>query len=107
MLDEKFGKIDDYSDYNRERVEIRNPAVYTYTQNEITKKESCYNNFHDIYPPVQIKKDEANAEKFYYNFYLKQKALKGLERTADVKDTAEFDINQLDKFLDDDYDENI
>lgn len=32
---------------------------------------------------------------------MKQKALKGLERTTDVKDTTQFDIDQLDAFFDD------
>lgn len=82
-LNEKFGEIDDYKDFDKVREEIRLPAVYEYSQNYVLNgNENPVHSYPDIFPPTAIfAGEEEGAELFDYGYYINLKALRGLERT--------------------------
>lgn len=83
-LDKKFGKINLYDNYDIEyKIKEKSPAIYEYSQEYVTGKKNPYISFPEIYPPKAINLNDPDADLFDNKFYLKQKALKGLERTTD------------------------
>ena len=86
LLDKKFGKINLYQNYESPvPSENRKPVVYEYSQEFVTGKENPKIHFPKIYPPKAISLNDPDAELFDNKFYIKQKALKGLQRTEEDK----------------------
>ena len=82
-LDKKFGKLDTYETLAKVgREEMKTPSIYEYSQEYITGKPSTSTGFPRIFPPKAISIDDPEAELFDSKFYIKQKALKGLQRTS-------------------------
>lgn len=83
ILDKKFGKVELYEDPDNLQPQVeRKPAVYEYNQQYILGPNSQpYITFPDIYPPKAISKDDPEAEMFDPKFYVKQKALRELQRS--------------------------
>jgi len=83
-LDKIFGKINLYENYDKEfKSSERKPAIYEFSQEYVTGKKNPFISFPDIYPPKAISLNNPDSDLFDNKFYLKQKALKGLERTID------------------------
>ncbi len=79
ILDEKFGKIDDYSDYNKDRKTETVPAVYNYSPKFFMDKDEKVIIDHDAFQaPKYISPTE--GEMFDYEEYMKDEAKKGLKR---------------------------
>jgi hypothetical protein len=94
ILDKEFGKVDDYSDFDKVRNEVRLPAIYEFSPSYFTGKNEVINPVPDLIPPRAIDVDEKGAEMFDYNYYYRHKALKGLERTEPAKKVKDSEINK-------------
>jgi hypothetical protein len=82
ILDEKFGKMDDYTDYNLERKVDTVPAIYHYTPKFFMSKDEKVLIDHDPFvPPKYISPLE--GEFFDYEDMLKEEAKKGIKRDKD------------------------
>ncbi len=79
ILDEKFGKMDDYSDYNKDRKSSAVPIIYNYSPSFFMGKEEKRLVEHDKFdPPKYISREE--GELFDYEEYMREEAKKGLKR---------------------------
>jgi len=79
ILDEKFGKFDDYSDYSKTRLEKTVPAIYYYSRDYFMDKEEKRIVEHDpIVFPKYISKTE--GELFDYEEMVREEAAKGVKR---------------------------
>lgn len=97
-LNDKFGVIDKYESLTKVgRTENRVPSIYEYSQEYITGKQTSSFNFPRIFPPKAISLNEPGAELFDNNFYVKQKALQGLQRsnTEDDLNNEENNDNEI------------
>lgn len=79
ILDEKFGKMDDYTDYDRNRSSNTVPIIYNYSPSYFMGKDEKKIVDHDKFdPPKYISREE--GELFDYEEYLREEAKKGLKR---------------------------
>ena len=81
ILDEKFGKLDDYSDYNLNRTNDNIPAIYHYSPKFFMGKDERVLVEHDPFePPKYISPEE--GEFFDYEDMMKEEAKKGIKRES-------------------------
>jgi hypothetical protein len=79
ILDEKFGKFDDYSDHSKTRVEKTVPAIHYYSRDYFMDKEEKRIVEHDpLVFPKYISKTE--GELFDYEEMVREEAAKGVKR---------------------------
>jgi len=82
ILDEKFGKFDDYSDYNKERVNTSVPAIYHYSPEYFMDQEEKRFVEHDpLVFPKYISLNE--GELFDYEQMVREEAAKGVKKEND------------------------
>ena len=93
-LDQKYGKFETYESLQRiGKEEIKTPTIYEYSQEYITGKAVTSTSYPRIFPPKAIFIDDPEAELFDSKFYIKQKALKGLQRSSNNNETNNNDNN--------------
>jgi hypothetical protein len=79
ILDEKFGPMDDYTDYSMQRTNDSVPAIHHYGAKYFLEKDEKLTIYRDAFnPPKYISPNE--GEMFDYEQYLKEEAQKGLKR---------------------------
>jgi hypothetical protein len=82
ILDEKFGPMDDYTDYSKLRTNDSVPAIYEYNAKYFLEKDQKSNIYRDPFePPKYISQKE--GELFDYEEYLREEAKKGVKKDQD------------------------
>lgn len=79
ILDEKFGKLDDYSEYAKTREEKTVPAIYHYSRDYFMEKDEKRIVEQDpiVFPKYISKTD---GELFDYEEMVREEAAKGVKR---------------------------
>ena len=73
ILDEKFGKLDDYTDYSKVRKNEEVPAIYHYSPKFFMDKDEKVIVEHDPFNPPKFISPE-DGERFDYEQMMKEEA---------------------------------